>query len=303
MFWLWTAIICLSLLVFALSGKLYLMRKSAGEIEREFCERLTTETNTLIHISSRDRSMRRLADSINASLRRLRRERQRYLYGDLELKEAVTNISHDLRTPLTAICGYLDLLEQEKTPENIRRYLSFIRSRTDVLTQLTEELFRYSIVSSTQKLTPEPLVLNQVLEESLLSFYGAMRQKSIVPEISIPEQRIERLLDPSALNRIFGNIISNALKYSSGDFRVRLETDGTICFSNTADGLTPVTVEKLFDRYYTVETARSSTGLGLAIARLLTERMGGQIDAAYHDGSLTITVFFPADQPDPANAR
>ena len=94
--------------------------------------------------------MRRLADALNLQLRRLRSERNRYQQGDTELKESVTNISHDLRTPLTAICGYLDLLSQEALPEQARRYLGFIENRTTAMKQLTAELFRYSIVRSTE---------------------------------------------------------------------------------------------------------------------------------------------------------
>ena len=97
-----------------------------------------------------------------------------YQQGDLELKEAVTNISHDLRTPLTAISGYLDLLEKEEKSENIQRYLSQIQNRTEVLKNLTEELFRYSVVTASQDLKSECMDVVRVLEESLLSFYAAM---------------------------------------------------------------------------------------------------------------------------------
>ena len=103
----------LLLIIFALSAKIYFLRKSTQEIAEAFRDRLTADTNTLIDISSRDPYMRKLASEINIQLRLLRKERHRYQQGDLELKEAVTNISHDLRTPLTAISGYLDLLERE----------------------------------------------------------------------------------------------------------------------------------------------------------------------------------------------
>ena len=93
--------------------------------------------------------------------------------------------------------------------------------------------------------------------------------------------------------RIFGNIISNALKYSDGDLSVVMKPDGTIIFANKAAGLTPVLAGRLFDRFYTVETGSQSTGLGLAIAKQLCERMGGSIRADYQEGKLIITLFFP----------
>lgn len=292
-FWLWAAIGILAGVVLALLIKLFLMRKTAREIEAEFARRLTADTNTLISISYQDKTMRRLAESINRELRSLRRERRRFQRGDLELKEAVTNISHDLRTPLTAICGYLDLLEQEEKSQNVQRYLSQIEDRTRALRQLTEELFCYSVLSCAQEDSIEKVDLCRFLEESLLSFYGAMRQKGIHPEIEMPEEKVERMLSPSAVSRVFGNILSNALKYSDGDLRVVMDTNGTVTFSNSCKTMDPVTVGRLFDRFYTVETAHNSTGLGLSIARLLTERMGGSIKAHYQGGRLTITVSFP----------
>ena len=273
-----------------LLAKVYFLRKSAQEIRDAFRARLTEETNTLIDISTRDPYMRKLAADINVQLRQLRKERLRFQNGDRELKEAVTNISHDLRTPLTAICGYLDLLEREDKSETVRRYLSQIAERTEAMKSLTEELFRYSVIRTEEELTPERLNLCRILEDNLLSFYGVMQEKGIVPQISLPEEPVWRTLDKAALNRIFSNIVSNAVKYSDGDLTVMLTADGTITFSNQAKALTSVEVGRLFDRFYTVESGRSSTGLGLSIAKVLTEKCGGQITADDHEGRLSIRV-------------
>ena len=215
----------------------------------------------------------------------------------MELKNAVTNISHDLRTPLTAIQGYLDLLEREEgLSPNTRRYLDSIHNRMEAMTKLTDELFRYSLAADQPELSPEPVDLRRILEESLVSFYASLGRRGIVPDISLPERPVIRTLDPSAVSRIFGNIISNALKYSGGDFSAALDETGRAVFSNAAPGLDPVSAAKLFDRFYTVETGRGSTGLGLSIAKLLTQRMGGTIQASCAEGRLYITVSFPAVQ-------
>ena len=130
--WLWVLADVLFLAVVLLSVKIILMRKSAQEIKRALDEKLTLDTNTLIDLASRDRCMCDLAESLNGQLRILRENRHRYEQGDLQLKEAITNISHDLRTPLTAIFGYLALVEQEEKSEAASRYLKIIRERTEV---------------------------------------------------------------------------------------------------------------------------------------------------------------------------
>lgn len=292
-----TVIVILALIIIVLAAKVWFLRRSAKEISEAFRDRLAADTNTLIDISSRDARMRQLASEINSQLRLLRKERHRYQQGDLELKEAVTNISHDLRTPLTAISGYLDLLEGEDKSEKAASYLVQIRSRTQELNSLTEELFRYSIVTSARELKPQRLDLVRALEESLLSFYGVMQERGIQPEIQLPETPVWRQLDPGAVSRVFSNIIGNGLKYSQGDLTVTMSPSGAITFANRAENLDAVTVGRLFDRFYTVEANRSSTGLGLSIARALTERMGGTITAEYAGGRLAIRVEFGDNSP------
>ena len=283
----------LLLIIFVLAAKVYFLRKSAQEISEAFRDRLTADTNTLIDISTRDPYMRQLAADINMQLRLLRKQRHKYLTGDRELKEAVTNISHDLRTPLTAICGYLDLLEREEKSENTARYLSLIENRVDAMKQLTEELFRYSVILSTEEMAMETVHINGVLEESIAAFYGALTNRGIQPQIHMSDRRIEKQLNRDALARVFSNVLNNALKYSDGDLEITLLDDGKIVFSNTATRLNEVQVGKLFDRFFTVEAARNSNGLGLAISKTLVEQMGGTIQAKLEEGSLCICIYFP----------
>ncbi|MCR5305381.1 MAG: HAMP domain-containing histidine kinase [Oscillospiraceae bacterium] len=284
-----------------LAVRLCLLKKTAREITSALPQKLEQETNTLIGISSRDRDMRALTECINQQLRVLREERLLYRQGNAELKNAVTNLSHDLRTPLTAICGYLDMMQKSDDPEKTARYLSVIRERTELMKQLTEELFRYSVILSDERSTEtETVCVNQLLAESIGSFYPALTGRGITPEISIPEQRVLRQVNRAELSRVFTNLLSNAVKYSSGDLRITMTEDGEITFSNTAKELTAVQVEQLFDRFYTVEAARYSTGLGLSIARTLAERMGGTITAALHGQELTIRFRLPEPRPDTA---
>ena len=281
----------LAILLAAAVIKIFCLKKAAGEISAAFEDRLKTDTNTLIDISSRDRDMRALAGSINAQLRLLRQEHLRYYQGNAELKNAITNISHDLRTPLTALCGYLDLMSQTGDPEKQAQYLAIMKERAELMKQLTEELFRYSvIVSDDNEPETEPVYVNRLLAESISSFYPALTKRGIEPGIRLTEERIERNVNRTALSRVFSNLLNNAVKYSDGDLFIELSDEGVITFSNTARGLSAIDVERLFDRFYTVEAAHPSTGLGLSIARTLVERMGGTITAGYQDGRLTIRI-------------
>ncbi len=287
---LWVAVLVLGLLTVMLAIKVVLLRKSARVLRQELLRRRNEETNTLLSLPSRDREMRLLTSTLNRELRSLRQDRLRYQQGDQELKDAVAGISHDLRTPLTAISGYLELLKSQQLPPDATRYLEQVESRTQSMKRLTEELFQYSVAASTEKLELQPVDLGRALEETLLAFCGALESRGITPEIHLTEKKVIRYLDPGALNRVLGNLLTNALKYSPGDLSVTLDESGRIAVSNSAPQLDPITTGRLFDRFYTVEAAKNSTGLGLSIAKALTERMGGRIWAEFSQGRLTLLV-------------
>ena len=300
------AILCL--------GQLWYVRRlhrAMEELGEEFAGRIKEPSNALLGVSCRDKSLRRLAVSLNGQLEQLSGLRHRYEQGDRRLRIVVTNLSHDIRTPLTAICGYLELLKRQRwingeegvqiSAEEARqtaRYIARIEERAEAMKRLTEELFSYfafadraEAAGQTAKETEE-LSLNAVLEESLAGFYGAFTGKGLTPEVWLPETPVRRRLNRAALSRIFDNILANALKYSDRQLRVWLTPEGEIYFSNPAQELDSVLAGRLFDRFFTVEAGREATGLGLSIARLLAEQMGGSMDAKYREGWLTIVVRF-----------
>lgn len=278
-------------IIAALLIKVHLMHRAADEISAALGEIRAQGSNKLIGISSRDRHMRALTARLNTELKELDALRHRYEHGDREIKNAVTGVSHDLRTPLTAIAGYIGLLEKETDPEKRARYVSVIKNRAEALTKLSEELFDYSLsAAGEQALELKPLSVNRALEESLAAFYQVLFSRGIVPELSIPEEPVICYANAEALSRVLSNILNNAAKYSDGDLFVSLSNDGELRFENSAAGLDSVQTEKLFDRFFTVENARGSTGLGLSIAKTLTERMGGKIAAEYRNGRLKLLI-------------
>lgn len=158
--------------------------------------------------------------------------------------------------------------------------------------ELTEQLFEFSkTVDVNLELKKEQCCINDILVESLANYYNQFKEKNIIPKITISNKKINKCLNRSAIIRIFENILSNVLKYSNGNFEVILNDEGIITFSNKAKALDGITVQKIFDRYFTVENAKESTGIGLAIAKQLTELNGGKITAEYVNGYLIIKLY------------
>ena len=290
----WLAASVLAVIVATLGVKIWLLHRGVKALRLDLAQKLDRDTNTLLSLPCRDRELRRLAAALNQELRLLREERLRYQQGDRDVKEAVVNVSHDLRTPLTALAGYVELLKGEALPPDASRYLRQIEGRTKAMKAMTEELFRYSLAADETALTLEPVDLRAAVEESLLSFYGAFQQKGAVPQVFLPESPVVRQVDRGALSRVRGNILANALKYGGGDLAVTVTQRGQMIFSNLAPGLDPISAGRLFDRFYTVESSRQSTGLGLSIAKELAQRMDGSIGSNFQNGTLTVWVEFPA---------
>lgn len=295
--WLWMLIGILEGGIVVLSIKIYCLRTSIQEIERGLIDRLDHDTNILIDVSSQDQFIRSLATTLNRQLKILRQKSIQYQNGEREVQNAISSLSHDIRTPMTAIYGYIELLEKQENSSASKRYLAIIKKRMEILAQLAEELFQYSVsASSTIKMKKEPVLINSALEESIAAFYGTLIDRKITPNIQICETKVIRMLDRSSLSRIFSNLLNNAIKYSEGDLTIVLTEQGEIIFSNRTNALDPIQVGKLFDRFYTVDTAQKSTGLGLAIVKNLVEKMEGKIDAVYKNGILSIMIVFDEEK-------
>ncbi len=279
----------------ALTIKLYFMKKSVKEIEAGLKDILKSDTNNLITISSSEKNIKKLATSLNIELKTIRKQKLQYENGNQELKKLVTNISHDLRTPLTAIKGYIDLIEKDKLSKNQEKYLNIIQKKTDELTELTEQLFDFSkTIDSDIKISKEKCNINEILEEVLASYYVIFKEKGIEPQISMCSENVYKKLNKASIIRIFENILSNISKYCVNNFKVELKDDGTIIFANKVkDGLLDATtVQKIFDRYFTVENAKKSTGIGLSIAKELVELNDGSISANFTKDTLIIEIKF-----------
>ncbi len=275
------------------AAKCLVMKRAARSLAEQLAECEREETNVLLSVPTRDRDFLRLAAALNRTRRAVTEERHRLQQGDRALKSAVANVSHDLRTPLAAIVGYLELLRREILPSGAQRYAEILSERAGALSARVDELFRFAVTLSEDPPQPETLDLCDALTESLAAGYAALSARNIEPKISLPKEPVLRRADRAALGRIFENLLANAVKYSPGDLSVTLTASGEVTFENGALGLTPVQAARLFDRFYTVEDGAASTGLGLSIARTLAERMGGTLSAKLFDGRLRVTLRLP----------
>lgn len=272
-------------------AKLILIKKSIKEIRVQLTSILKSDTNNLLTISSSDKDVKELANSLNIELKELREQRLKYENGNQELKKSITNVSHDMRTPLTAISGYIDLIKNQNEKDKQKEYLGILERKTNDLILLTEQLFDFSkTIDIGTKIEKHTYCINELLEETLANYYIIFKENNIVPNINITEEKIYKDIDKNTIIRVFENILSNVIKYSNGDFKVLLNSDGKIIFSNKATSLDATTVEKIFNRYYTVENAKKSTGLGLSIAKQLVELNNGTILAKYLNGELVIEI-------------
>ena len=277
--------------------KITILKGSIRQIRREFKERDELNSSAKIGISFRDADLCGLTDDLNKTLEKMRKKYNLYVQGDSEVKQTIGNASHDIRTPLTAIIGYLELAKGKmQAGEDITSYLDIIENRARYMKELTDELFEFSGVigdNDREELQTEEIEINRVLEDSIIDYYSVLSENGIEPLVEITEEPVVRSLNRHVLERIFANLLSNAVKYSQGDLKITLAGSGEIIFENYAPEITEIQVQQLFDRFYTLRTGRNSTGLGLAIARNLVTQLNGTIAAKRIEKNLVIRISFP----------
>ncbi|SCW41560.1 hypothetical protein SAMN02910456_01025 [Ruminococcaceae bacterium YRB3002] len=273
--------------------KIVLLSRAFTEIDDQVRDHMDGSDSSSFKLSTSNPKARSLANNLDAELQQLHKERIVLQDGDRRMKANVTAISHDLRTPLTAINSYVDLLSTEPDEAKRAEYLERIKDRTSELKYMTSELFKYSVSSDNSyesRLNPEDLDLQRIIEDSLLSFFGELSSRGITPSTSFPSSPVIVNCDRKTLMRIFDNIFSNVAKYATSSLSVTLSSSRVVTITNDAPSLTPVQVSKMFDKYYTVNDGKESTGLGLSIARDLVESIGGSISASVSDGFLSVEI-------------
>ena len=252
---------------------------------------------TRLRLYSPDEKLEELLAQINGLLEDKERETRVLRSREESLRRQIANVSHDLRTPLTSILGYLQLMGREDiSPEEYRHCLEIVEGRAKVLQDLITSFYDLSRIEGGEyPLELQSVDLRRSLEPLLAGFYEDFEQAGFQVTVELMESPPAVSADPGAVTRILTNLIGNALKHGSKTLDIRLYQEGqtlVTSFSNDAPELTQEDLPRVFERFYTADQMRTgqNTGLGLAIVKALSEQMGHTAFAELKDGVFTVGV-------------
>lgn len=284
---------------------LLIQRHNLRTAARDLADINRTQTDRRLRLTAPDPALERLLQEVNLLVDEKKAQSVSYERRDQELRQEIANISHDLRTPLTSIRGYLQLIRRgDCSREEQAEYLTILEARAETLQLLITGFYDLSrLEAGGYTFDKGPVRLDQVLYELVAAYYADFERRQMEPQLTVEEDLPPITADVHAVGRVFTNLLQNALKHGQGPLRIvvqRTETDLVTIFTNRAPGLLPQDVEHLFDRFYTADTMRTgrNTGLGLAIVRKLTEQMGAQAQASLRGCELSVAVHWPLPRSD-----
>lgn len=279
---------------------LILQKREAKSILKQLERISKQDSNEMIHAENGSLSDE-LINEINALLKEMRYSGEQYQQRSHQLDQMITNISHDLRTPLTSAMGYVDIvLNSDLLPEEQEKQIHIVEQRLMQLEELLQSFFEFSkIISGGQK--PEIATVNlvEVLQESMVHYYDDFCEQEREIVFLCEQRELTIHSNRNMLLRIFDNLVGNAYKHGEGNLTVRLteSEDICICFENTLHqdaGAADIDIHRIFDEFYTTDISRTKghTGLGLAIAKQFVQMLGGEITARYERGVFGVEIRF-----------
>lgn len=269
---------------------------------KNICRQLSffreNDSNMLISCGNRTGGMGELADELNMLASDVRKHHKDYLEKEKNIAQIYTNLSHDIRTPLTSLDGYFQLLQESDDEVDRARYISIIRERIDSLSNMLEELFTYTkLKNEAYELELSNVDITKLLKQVIISYYDEWNTRGIRPIIDIEEDTIEVYANAQGLRRSIENIVKNVLVHGEKEIKISLkkEKEGSILtISNYVLNPDEINVDRVFERFYKADEARSTTssGLGLSIAYGFVKKMGGSIDARLNNNEFEIIITF-----------
>ena len=282
------------------SARFFLLSKNIREARydlKDVCEDI--ERNRRLTLAYPNKDLEDLLQEMNNYLEKTQMEKIKSTRREKEIRKEIENISHDLRTPLTSILGYLELIKDEDiTKEEKYEYIYIVERKSRDLKDLIQSFYDLSRLESNEyKVDIKTIDIHKELMEQLLIYYNDFDKKGIDVELDIGEEAINIQGDLNIIGRIFTNLIQNAIKYAKDTFKVCMKQSNDnidIIFSNNFENLDKGDVEKLFKRFYMKDKSRNnqSSGLGLTITKLLVETINGNIRAEIKDDFIYFKITF-----------
>jgi signal transduction histidine kinase len=293
--------VVLTVVAVLLVTRLVLIRRTLREIREELTKTREMSYNRQIRISLVDRELTEVTAEINRNLDYQKQLKLQAERAEAGLRQSISDIAHDLRTPLTVVKGNLQLLEQDQElGEKSRAVLRVCREQSDRLKEMVDDFFEMSVLESEHTAAVLRRVdITAVLMQFIIDHEAVLRAHALEPELELPEKSIFIQADEQMLTRMLGNLLNNTVKYAKGTFRVQLETveEGRYCrltFSNAVEHEERLNVSQLFERSYRADGARGGrgAGLGLYIVKLLAEKQGARVQAECEQHLLSIQLEF-----------
>ena len=292
-----TALIILFAILFFLSlTALLLYRRQVRGLAQQLKD-LEPGSNQRLTCSVRDRNILSLCRLVNTYIDSQQKLVLQAREAEEKLKYTIASVSHDIRTPLTGASGYMQMAEKTEDPDKRKEYCRIVRGRLKDLEQLLDQLFLYTKLTSQEiSLQMEPVSLFPLVCEVLTGFYGKFQEQNREPSLDFQEEAIQIQGDSSQLKRVLGNLVSNSLSYGLGTLFI-FQKGNTLTFSNKVKDPGSIDPDQMFVRFYRGDPSRNASksshaGLGLSIARELTQAMGGKIEARLHEDILEIVLTF-----------
>lgn len=274
-------------------------QRQVKDICRQLAFLMKHDSNMFIHREFGLGGIGMLSDRLNDLLELRRKEKQYYQEKETLIADTYTNLSHDIRTPLTSLDGYFQLMEACENVEEQRRYLNIIHERIHSLNEMLEELFMFTkLKNESYRLELTSCCINRILKETVFSYYDDWVRREIQPDIQITEEQLYIDGNKQGLSRIIQNVIKNGLDHGEKKIRIvlkREQNQAVLRISNQVIVSEQIDIEHVFDRFYKADAARSktSTGLGLSIAREFVRRMNGEIGAKIEENEFIVEMSFP----------
>lgn len=292
----------LAVAVAVLAVRTAVMRREIRSMSRQLEDLSAGRSEKKISLTLVDARLNELATQINENMEIQKQLRIDTRKSEQRLKDSIAGVSHDLRTPLTAIIGYVQMLERSGLSGEQQEKAAVILKKADAMRELVESFFELSVMESGQsELAEEPVNFTNIVSEAVVDFIPRFEAAELEPDVDLGDKSLYMAGDRTALRRIVQNLLSNALKYTAGRVEVTLEErDGEIILTvaNEVKPDTPPDMERLFERFYTADDSRNSgsAGLGLYIVKLLAEKMQGAVSASLENKTLSIYVVFQEEK-------